>query len=250
MNASTPVVLLHGFATSSDRTWWENGWLDLLIEAGRKPVAIDLLGHGRAEKPHDPAAYADLEGYVAERLPDGPVDAVGFSLGARLLLGLAISQPSRFRRIVTMGVGRNLFERSGRDVVAQAVQAGEAPENPAAAYFARLAAHPENDREALLACLQAPLRLLTAEELGRVTASVLVVMGERDFTGPADRLVEALPDARLVVLPRTDHFSTPKDFMAIDAALQFLEDGRLTDAGPPAPTAPPGSPAPGSSSPL
>jgi pimeloyl-ACP methyl ester carboxylesterase len=225
MNPSSPVVLLHGFATSSARTWWENGWLDLLADAGRTTVPIDILGHGKAEKPHDPAAYADLEGYVAERLPDGPVDAVGFSLGARLLLGVAIAQPARFRRIVTLGVGRNLFERSGSDVVVRALQAGDAPENPAAAYFARLADHPENDREALIACLQAPMRLLTAEELGRVTASVLVVIGERDFTGPADPLVEALPDARLVVLPRADHFSTPKDFNAIDAALRFLADG-------------------------
>jgi len=225
MKSSIPVALLHGFATSSARAWWENGWLDLLSEAGRTTVPIDILGHGKAEKPHDPAAYADLEGYVAERLPDGPVDAVGFSLGARLLLGVAIAQPDRVPRIVTLGVGRNLFERSGSDVVVEALKAGGAPENPAAAYFARLADHPENDREALIACLQAPMRLLTAEALGRVTASVLVIIGERDFTGPADGLVEALPDARLVVLPRTDHFSTPKDFIAMDAALKFLDDG-------------------------
>jgi pimeloyl-ACP methyl ester carboxylesterase len=225
MNESTPVVLLHGFATSSARTWWETGWLDLLADAGRETVPIDILGHGKAEKPHDAAAYADLEGYVADRLPAGPVDAVGFSLGARLLLGLAIAQPDRFRRIVTLGVGRNLFERGGSDVVEKAIRAGDAPENPAADYFARLAAHPENDRDALIACLQAPMRLLTAEELSRVTASVLVVLGERDFCGPADALVDALPDAKLVMLPRTDHFSTPKDFIAMDAALKFLEDG-------------------------
>ena len=224
MTASTPVVLLHGFATSSARTWWENGWLDLLKEAGRDPVALDILGHGKADKPHDPAAYADLEGWVAERLPEGPLDAIGFSMGARLLLGVAMAEPARFRRIVTLGVGRNLFERSASEVIVEAVRAGEAPENPAAAYFARLAQHPENDRDALLACLQAPMALLTAERLARVTAPVLVVIGERDFAGPADPLVEALPDARLVVLPRTDHFSTPKDFLAMDAALKFLED--------------------------
>ena len=225
MSDPTPVVLLHGFATSSARTWWESGWLDLLNDAGRETVPIDILGHGKAEKPHDPAAYADLEGYVAERMPGGPVDAVGFSLGARLLLGVAIAQPQRFRRIVTLGVGRNLFERSGSDVIVEAIRAGDAPENPAAGYFARLAQHPENDREALIACLQAPMRLLTADELGRVTAAALVVIGERDFCGPADPLVDALPDARLVVLPRTDHFSTPKDFIAMDAALRFLEEG-------------------------
>jgi pimeloyl-ACP methyl ester carboxylesterase len=221
-DAAPPVVLLHGFATSSARTWWETGWLDLLGDAGRETVPIDILGHGKADKPHDPAAYADLEAYVAERLPEGPVDAVGFSLGARLLLGVAIAQPHRFRRIVTLGVGRNLFERGGSDVIVNAIEAGEAPENPAAGYFARLAAHPENDREALIACLKAPMRLLTAAELSRVTVPVLVLIGESDFCGPGDPLVEALPDARLVVLPRTDHFSTPKDFIAIDEALRFL----------------------------
>lgn len=226
MSQSTPVVLLHGFATSSARTWGENGWLDLLADAGRRSVPIDLLGHGTAEKPHDPAAYADLEGWVAGRLPadDGPVDAVGFSLGARLLLGLAADRPARFRRIVTLGVGRNLFETSNSDVILRALERGGDPENPAAAYFARLADHPDADRAALAACLRAPARLLTADDCARVTVPVLVVIGARDFAGPGEPLAEALPDARLVVLPGADHFSTPKDFGAIDATLRFLED--------------------------
>src|SRR5581483_5867103 len=196
MAESTPVVLLHGFATSSARTWGENGWLDLLADAGRPTVPIDLLGHGTAEKPHHPEAYADLEGWVAARLPagDGPVDAIGLSLGARLLLGVAAARPARFRRIVTLGVGRNLFEASDSDVILRALERGADPENPAAAYFARLA------------------------------APVLVVIGARDFAGPGEPLAEALPDARLVVLPGADHFSTPKDFGAIDATLRFLED--------------------------
>jgi pimeloyl-ACP methyl ester carboxylesterase len=67
---STQVVLVHGFATDSARTWRENGWLDLLADVGREPIAIDLLGHGTADKPHDPDAYADLEGYVLDRFPD------------------------------------------------------------------------------------------------------------------------------------------------------------------------------------
>jgi pimeloyl-ACP methyl ester carboxylesterase len=229
MSSSPPVALLHGFATSSARTWGENGWLDLLADAGRETVPIDILGHGTADKPHDPVAYTDLEGYVADRLPAGPVDAIGFSMGARLLLGLAIAQPDRFRRIVTLGVGRNLFESSGSDVVLRALEAGGDSGNPAADYFARLAAHPDADREALLACLKAPLRLLTAEECAKVTLPVLVVIGDRDFTGPGDPLAEALPEARLVVLRGADHFSTPKDFGAIDATLRFLEDGFLED---------------------
>ena len=55
-----PVVLVHGFATSSARTWGDNGWLDLLADAGREVIPIGPLGHGEADKPHDPAAYADL----------------------------------------------------------------------------------------------------------------------------------------------------------------------------------------------
>src|SRR3954451_17844289 len=60
-----PVVLVHGFATSAARTWGDNGWLDLLADVGRPTIAIDLLGHGTADKPHDPAAYAQLEALAA-----------------------------------------------------------------------------------------------------------------------------------------------------------------------------------------
>jgi hypothetical protein len=38
---------------------------------------------------------------------------------------------------------------------------------------------------------------------------VLVVIGERDFSGPADRLGDALPEAELVVLRCVVHFAAP-----------------------------------------
>ena len=78
--------------------WREPGWVDLLEEEGRQVIGVDLLGHGKAEKPHDPDAYAALERDVAAALPaSGLVDAIGFSLGARLLLGVAAAGPDRFR---------------------------------------------------------------------------------------------------------------------------------------------------------
>src|SRR5262249_16787138 len=89
--------------------------------------------------------------------------------------------------------------------------------------FAGLAAQPNQDREALAACIRHPRPPLDAEILGQVTIPVLVVLGDRDFAGPADPLVEALPDARFVPLRGADHFATPKDFGLIDAAVGCLD---------------------------
>lgn len=64
---------------------------------------------------------------------------------------------------------------------------------------------------------------VTREGLATVTSPVLVVLGDQDFAGPADPLVEALPNATFLPLKRADHFGTVKDFRFIDAALQFLD---------------------------
>jgi hypothetical protein len=53
--------------------------------------------------------------------------------------------------------------------------------------------------------------------------AVLVVLGDRDFAGPADPLVQALPNATLVTLKGVDHLATPTDFGFIDATLEFLD---------------------------
>lgn len=217
-----PVLLLHGFATSAARTWGDNGWIDLLADSGRTVLAPDLLGHGTAAKPHDPAAYGNMVGLVAGELPEGPLDAVGFSLGARLLLLLAVAEPTRFRRLVVAGVGANLFRTEGSDTVLKALRGEGEAADPVSRYFLGLAEHPEADPLALAALLEGSQGALRPEDLAAVTCPTLVVLGDSDFAGPADPLVEALPDARLVTLPRTDHFATPKEFRFIDAALDFL----------------------------
>ncbi|MDD9368597.1 MAG: alpha/beta fold hydrolase, partial [Acidimicrobiales bacterium] len=153
-----PVLLVHGFATSAARTWGDNGWIDLLGDVGRQVIAPDLLGHGDAAKPHDPEAYADMEGDLAAHLPDRPVDAIGFSLGARMILTLAAEDPGRFSRIVVAGVGANLFRSDGSGAIASAVEGTGDPSNPVVQYFAGLAAQPGVDREARAACLRHPRR--------------------------------------------------------------------------------------------
>ncbi len=71
--------------------------------------------------------------------------------------------------------------------------------------------------------MRQPRPPLDAAVLGKITCPVLVVLGDRDFAGPADPLVEALPDATFRPLRGVDHFATPKDFGFLDAALGFLD---------------------------
>jgi pimeloyl-ACP methyl ester carboxylesterase len=222
--SGAPVLLVHGFATSAARTWGDNGWLDLLADVGRSTIPVDLLGHGTADKPHDPAAYDQLEALVAAQLPGEPVDAIGFSMGARLILTLAAEDVSRFRKIVVAGVGANLFRQNPELLaVADAIKGQGDPANPVAQYFDGLAAQPGNDREALAALMQSPRPPVDDGRLAKVTCPVLVVLGDQDFAGPADPLLEALPDATLKPLRGVDHFATPKDFGFLDAALAFID---------------------------
>jgi pimeloyl-ACP methyl ester carboxylesterase len=240
-----PVLLVHGFASSFERNWREPGWVDLLTDAGREVIATDLLGHGSADKPHDPADYVRLESDLAKLLPPStPVDAIGFSLGARLLLSVAATRPGSFGRIVVGGVGESVLRHDDPEPVARVVEAsvdgataggaalastGSPRTDPAASArsnmaraFARFARTPGNDPLALAACLRRPVAPLTTDLLGRVRVPVLVVLGGQDFAGPAEPLVDALPDATLVVLDGVDHLGTPMNFGFIDAALGFL----------------------------
>jgi pimeloyl-ACP methyl ester carboxylesterase len=223
---STPVVLVHGWGGSFATTWQRSGFTELLADAGRPVIGVDLLGHGAAPKPHDPAAYADLTGRIEDVLPAEAVDAVGFSLGALTLLRLAVRRPEAFRRLVVAGIGRNAFARD--DVVRARILAGldgtAGPEDNLARLFNQYAAQPGNDRLALAAVLRRDdATELTPDALAAVTMPVLVVLGDRDFAGPGEPLVDALPDARLVTLRNVDHFATPESFGFIDATLEFLD---------------------------
>jgi pimeloyl-ACP methyl ester carboxylesterase len=124
---------------------------------------------------------------------------------------------------VLTGVGANLLQTGSSDLIRQAVEGEGDPANPVVQYFAGLAQHAGVDRQALIACLRSPRPVLTPERLAAVRLPVLVVVGDKDFAGPGEPLVDALPQAELVTLRNVDHFATPKDFTFMDAALDFLD---------------------------
>lgn len=223
---TTPVVLVHGWGGSFAATWERSGFTALLADAGREVIGVDLLGHGTAPKPHDPAAYADLTTRVLDAMPDRPVDAVGFSLGALTLLRAAIAHPGRFRRLVLAGIGRNVFERddAATERILRALDGEATTDDNVARLFAQYAAQPDNDAAALAAVMRRPRDLdLSPAALSTVTCPTLVVVGDRDFVHPPDRLVESLGDARAEILRNVDHFATPESFGFIDAVLEFLD---------------------------
>ena len=221
-----PVVLVHGWGGSFESTWQANGFTELLREAGRTVVGVDLLGHGSAPKPHDPAAYNDLTTRVVDACPqDGAVDAIGFSLGAITLLRLAMAEPQRFNRLVVAGIGGSLFATDDtRNLrIIAALEGHGDPDDNLARMFVQYAGQPGNDIAALTAVMKRGRSPILPEMLSAVTCPTLVVVGDRDFAGPGQPLVDALPNATLRTLRNVDHFATPESFGFIDAALEFLD---------------------------
>lgn len=219
-----PVLLVHGFASSADHGWRRTGWVDILEDEGRQVLAVDLPGHGTAPRWHDPARYARVGDHVLDAIAGfDAVDAVGFSAGAQILLGLAARHPGRFHRLVLIGIGGAvLAPPADVEPLARALTGPPDPENVVATLFRRLADTAGNDPAALAAFLRRPAWHPTAEDLAKVTSPVLLVIGDRDPAWPADPLVAALPDARLHVLPRADHFATPTDMRCVQAAVEFI----------------------------
>ena len=87
--------------------------------AGRDVVMVDLAGHGASATEAGYSYDDQVEGLLAlvEKLYDGPVDMVGYSLGARLALGCKLRRPDLVGRVVAVSarlVGLEGDEREAR----------------------------------------------------------------------------------------------------------------------------------------
>lgn len=223
----TPIVLLHGWAGSFAHTWQRSGLVDLLQDAGRRVLPYDLPGHGSAEKSHDPATYARLpEQFLAHLGDQAVVDAVGFSLGAITLLHALVAAPHRFGRVILAGIGDGVFqphEPQNSERILAGLEGRSEAGDITARIFGKIGNESHNDPKALAAVLRRPRTdPVTHEQLTAIPQPVLVVLGDKDFSRPADRLAGALPNARLLTLKGIDHFRTPDTYEFIDAVLEFL----------------------------
>jgi pimeloyl-ACP methyl ester carboxylesterase len=178
--------------------------------------------------PRDPAHYADLAGLVANELPTGPFDSVGFSLGAKLLLELALRMPERIGRMVLGGVGDNVFAPEGvAEQAARALECGLAADTPPAVLaFLRTWEPQRNDALAVAAVLRrAPNPVFTPERLARITQPVLIVNGADDpVARSASRLLGSLAQVKHQTLPGVGHFDLPAQAAFIRAAISFLQE--------------------------
>lgn len=225
---NNPVVLVHGWAGNFRDTWQKPGIDALLEDIGRTVVPFNLLGHADQEKPTDPAAYAELPQWFLDHLPtESPViDTVGFSLGALTILRALIAAPHRFGKVILAGIGDGVFQKSEPNANKRIIDAleGNAPEDDELGrMFAHYGNQPGNDLLALTAIMKRPpSEPIDASILAGISNEVLVVIGDKDFTFPAEKLATAFPNGRLAVLKNTDHFSTPESFSFIDQILDFF----------------------------
>ncbi len=226
-----PVLLIHGFASSSKVNWVNPGWLVALTGAGYRAIALDNRGHGESDKPHDIAAYAiPTMAADAMRLLDHlrieTADVIGYSMGARIAVALTILHPERVRSLVLGGVGDSLVTgmRNG-EAIAAALEAPDASSisDEAALGFRRFADRNGSDRVALAACARALVTPAMPERIAEIAQPVLLVNGAEDaIAGRPTMLTERLRRGKLLEIPRRDHMTTVGDKAFKAAALDFL----------------------------
>ncbi len=226
-----PVLLIHGFASNARVNWFDTGWVRTLTEAGYQTITFDNRGHGDSGKLYDPAAYPAPEmAEDARRLLDhlglGQVLVMGYSMGARIAAFLTITHPERVRAAVFAGLAENMIRGvGGAEPIAQALEAPSADDvaDPGARTFRLFADQTKGDLKALAACMRASRQKITPAELGRIGVPVLVVAGEKDdIAGRVEPLVDAIPGARGVVLPRRNHMNAVGDREHKEAVIKFF----------------------------
>ncbi|WP_411373602.1 alpha/beta fold hydrolase [Arthrobacter sp. MPF02] len=238
-----PVLLLHGFSSSSKLNWEDTGWIQSLLQAGRRVITVDLPGHGRSGAPEDRDSYspsrirADLlqaafdAGVrpLQEGEPGSGLDVVGYSLGSRLAWEFGATQPEIVHRLVLGGpnVADPLAEFDL--IAAQDYLADGTPiaDESTARLLKMALLLPSNNIFALLSLVEA----IKAEPYDPAEAvphvPMLLVAGDQDERiGSLDKLAElaagAGATAEQLVLPGRNHTNAVTSRAFKQAAIDFL----------------------------
>ncbi len=253
-----PVVLLHGF-TGSTATWQELSLL--LAKAGYCVIVVDLLGHGQSDAPIVPERYemdCAVDDLVALLGTLGHERAcwLGYSLGGRLALALALRHPERISALVLEGATAGISDTGERAARVRADEALAARiEREGVQSFVNVweALPIWSSQETLSTEMRAQLhaqRLVNDETglanslrgmgagaqpslwqgLGELSAPVLLLVGSLDtkFTSIALEMAHALPDATMVPIEgagHAAHLERPQPFAT--AVLRFLDQVRM-----------------------
>lgn len=223
-----PIVLVHGYCSDYELNWIGTRWQESLTGAGWLVLGLDCRGHGRSEKPHDPAAYArrDMAAdtvRLLDHLHIAQADYLGYSMGARIGLEAAIGHPHRLRRVVLGGLG-NWTRGDRADLIARRMRGDESVDDPAAEMFYRFAAaRPINDLEALACCILGPQAALTPEQLSGVCVPIAIMAGDQDpIARGADRLARQIPGALYVPIAGRNHMNAVPARQFKESAMEFL----------------------------
>jgi pimeloyl-ACP methyl ester carboxylesterase len=188
--------------------------LPALVERHRV-IAIEFQGHGHTadiEREPSIAAFASDVVGVLDHLDIDRADFLGFSLGGLVCLELLTAHPQRVGRAV-LASAHSAQEGYYEEITDPA---GTSPRLPTAEEFRqmqeayrRVAPDPDHF-EAFLGRLSPAVHGMpgwTPDQLRAVTASVLIVIGDRDFVRPehALQMQSSIPDAQLAILPGTKH---------------------------------------------
>jgi 2-succinyl-6-hydroxy-2,4-cyclohexadiene-1-carboxylate synthase len=225
------LILLHGF-TQTLRSWdtiAADLWKDFRV------YTIDAPGHGRADSVHVDLPTAAL--LYAATLGRGTY--IGYSMGARLALHIALEQPFVVERLVLLGGTAGLVSDQERAVrrVADDALADTIEHDGVGVFLDRWLAQPmfanvPNDRVDRLRNtalgLATSLRLTGTgaqdnlwDRLGELTMPVLVLAGEHDakFTDIGHRMVDSIGrNATFATVPNAGHaahLEQPSAFLAI-----------------------------------
>jgi pimeloyl-ACP methyl ester carboxylesterase len=227
----TPILLIHGFASTHAVNWLNTMWIKTLTHSGRRVIAFDNRGHGESGKLYNASDYATalMAGDAAallDHLGIERADIMGYSMGARISAFLALGRPDLVRSIVLGGLGIHLVEGVGLPVgIAEALDAVSLSDvsDPMGRMFRAFADANKADLRALAACIRGTRQTLKPAALMGIAAPTLICVGTNDpIAGDPHALAALFPKGVAFDIPGRDHNLAVGDKTFKQAVLSFL----------------------------